>query len=131
MLKEFKEFAIKGNVIDMAIGIIIGGGFGKIVSSLVTDVIMPPIGLLTGGVDFTKLMITLKTATETAPAVTINYGLFINTLIDFLIIAFSMFIAIKQVNKFTKKKEKKAEEKAALPTEEILLLREIRDALKK
>lgn len=131
MFKEFKEFALKGNVMDMAIGIIIGGAFGKIISSLVTDVLMPPIGWITGGVDFASLVITLKPAVGTEPAVTVNYGLFINTIIDFVIIAFSIFIVIKQMNKLIKKKEKKAEEKPVLPTEDILLLREIRDALKK
>jgi len=92
MLQEFKKFAIKGNVIDMAIGVIIGGAFGKIVSSLVTDIIMPPIGFLTGGVDFSKFALVLKRATETSPALTLNYGLFINTILDFLIILFISWI---------------------------------------
>lgn len=127
MLKEFKEFAMKGNVLDMAIGIIIGGAFGKIVSSLVTDIIMPPIGVLLGGVDFASLVITLKKTTATAPAVTINYGLFINTIIDFVIIALAIFLLVKQINRFKKKEEVKPAE----PTEEVLLLREIRDNLKK
>lgn len=131
MFKEFKEFALKGNVMDMAIGIIIGGAFGKIISSLVTDIIMPPVGWLTGGVDFSKLVVTLKEAVGTEPAITINYGLFINTLIDFVIIAFSIFIVVKQMNQLTKKKEKKTEAKPAGPAEDILLLREIRDSLKK
>lgn len=111
-LKEFREFAVKGNVMDMAIGIIIGGAFGKIVSSLVTDVIMPPIGLLLGGVDFTNLFVTLgpvKHATlaeaAAAGAATINYGVFINTVIDFLIIALAIFIVIKQLNRLKKKEE--------------------------
>ncbi|HOK41396.1 MAG TPA: large-conductance mechanosensitive channel protein MscL [bacterium] len=103
MLKEFKEFAMRGNVVDMAVGIIIGAAFGKIVSSLVKDIIMPPIGLLLGGVDFSNLSITLKEKTATAEAVSINYGLFINTVIDFLIIAFALFIMIKQLNRFKKK----------------------------
>ena len=127
MLQEFKKFAIKGNVMDMAVGIIIGAAFGKIVSSFVTDIIMPPIGILMGGVDFSELTITLKEATEGAEAVAINYGMFINTVIDFLIIAFAIFIVIKQINKLRKKEE----EKPAKPTEDILLLREIRDSLKK
>lgn len=126
MLKEFKEFAIKGNVIDMAVGVIIGVAFGNIINSLVKDIIMPPIGLLLGGVDFSNLSITLQKATETNPAVTINYGLFINTIIDFLIIAFVIFIVIRQINRFQKQKESKSK-----PKEEILLLREIRDNLKK
>lgn len=127
MLKEFKEFAVKGNVMDLAIGVIIGGAFGKIVSSLVTDIIMPPIGFITGGIDFSKLIITLKKATDTTTALTINYGLFMNTLIDFLIISFSIFIVIKQINKLKRKEEAKP----TPPTEEVLLLQEIRDALKK
>lgn len=125
MLKEFKKFAVQGNVMDMTVGVVIGTGFGKIVSSLVTDIIMPPIGLLTGGIDFANLAITLKEATESAPAVTINYGLFINTIIDFTIIAFCIFLVVKQVNRFRKK-----EEPAPVTPEEVLLLREIRDTLK-
>jgi len=127
MLQEFKKFAIKGNIMDMAVGIIIGVAFGKIVSSFVTDIIMPPIGILLGGVDFSNLVITLKQATETAKAVTINYGVFINTVIDFIIIAFAIFIVVKQINRLKKKEE----EKPAEPSEDILLLREIRDSLKK
>jgi len=127
MFKEFKEFAMKGNVIDMAVGIIIGAAFGKIVSSLVTDIIMPPIGVLLGGVDFSNLVITLKKTTALAPAVTINYGLFINTVIDFVIIAFVIFLLVKQINRFKKKEEAKPAE----PAEDVLLLREIRDSLKK
>jgi large conductance mechanosensitive channel len=127
MLNEFKKFAIKGNVMDMAIGIIIGGAFGKIVSSLVTDVIMPPIGYLTGGMDFSAIAFTLKEATLTEPAVTLNIGIFINTIIDFLIISFSIFFLIRQLNKLRKKDK----EKTCESPEEIKLLREIRDALKK
>jgi large conductance mechanosensitive channel len=127
MLQEFKKFAIKGNVMDLAVGVVIGGAFGKIVTSFVSDIIMPPIGMLTGGVDFSNLVFTLKKASGNATAVTINYGAFINTLIDFLIIAFSIFIAIKQLDRLKKKEEKKSTE----PTEEVLLLREIRDSLKK
>ena len=102
MLKEFKDFAVKGNVMDMAVGIIIGAAFGKIVSSLVSDVIMPPIGLLLGNVDFSSLAFTLKEATASAPAVTIKYGVFINTIIDFVIVAFVIFLMIKQINRLKK-----------------------------
>ncbi|KKP79431.1 MAG: hypothetical protein A2271_02535 [Candidatus Moranbacteria bacterium RIFOXYA12_FULL_35_19] len=127
MFKEFKEFAVRGNVIDMAVGIIIGASFGKIVSSLVSDIIMPPIGVLLGGIDFSSFVITLKKASATTEAITLNYGLFINTLLDFLIIAFAIFIAVKQINRLKKKEEAKPEKTA----EEILLLREIRDQLSK
>lgn len=127
MLQEFKKFAMKGDVVDMAVGIIIGAAFGKIVSSLVTDVIMPPIGLLLGGIDFTHLAITLKQATDATEAVTINYGIFINTVIDFTIIAFAIFMVIKQINRLKKEEEVKP----SGPSEDVLLLREIRDALKK
>jgi len=102
MFKEFKDFAMKGNVMDMAVGIIIGAAFGKIVSSLVGDVIMPPIGLLLGNVDFSSLAFTLKEATDSSPGVTIRYGLFINTLIDFVIVAFAIFLVIKQLNRLKK-----------------------------
>ncbi len=105
MFKEFKAFAMRGNVMDMAIGIIIGAAFGRIVSSLVADVIMPPIGLLLGGVDFSGLIITLKQAVGDAPAVTISYGKFINTIIDFIIIAFAIFMVVKGLNKMKKKEE--------------------------
>ena len=127
MFKEFKKFAIKGNMVDMAVGIIIGVAFGKIVSSLVTDIIMPPIGVLLGGIDFTNLVVTLKKATETTAAITLNYGIFINTIIDFIIIAFSIFIVVKQINRLKKKEEAKPTQ----TPEEVLLLREIRDSLKK
>lgn len=125
-IQEFKSFAIKGNVVDMAIGIIIGTAFGKIVSSLVADIIMPPIGVITGGIDFADLSIILKEATETTQAVTLNYGLFINSVIDFIIIALSIFFVIKQLNRFKKKEE----EKLTQTPEEIQLLREIRDSLR-
>lgn len=130
MLQEFKAFAMRGNVVDMAVGIIIGGAFGKIVSSLVSDVIMPPIGLLLGGVDFSDLAITLKAAEEGQPAVMLKYGMFINTVIDFLIIAFAIFMVIKAMNTLKKKEE----EKPAAPPEppaDVKLLTEIRDLLKK
>jgi len=127
MLKEFKEFALKGNVIDMAIGIIIGAGFSKIVASLVADVIMPPIGLVLGGVDFTDLTITLKEAVGETAAVTINYGVFLNFIVDFVIVAFVIFIIIKQINRF-KKTEARIEKKPAADT---VLLQEILDELRK
>jgi large conductance mechanosensitive channel len=129
MLQEFKEFAVRGNVVDMAVGIIIGAAFGKIVSSFVADVIMPPIGVLVGGVDFTKLAITLREATDGVPAVTLNYGNFIQTVVDFTIIAFAIFIAVKFINNL-KKKEEAAPVAAPEPSREELLLTEIRDLLK-
>ncbi len=129
MMKEFKEFAVKGNVMDMAIGIIIGAAFGKIVSSLVSDVIMPPIGLLLGGVDFSALMLTLKEAAADADAVTINIGIFINTVIDFIIIAFAIFMVIKGLNKMKKKEEEKPAAPPK-PSNEEVLLTEIRDVLR-
>ena len=103
LIKEFRDFAVKGNVVDMAVGIIIGAAFGKIVTSLVNDIIMPPVGMLLGGVDFKNLKIVLKAAQLDAPAVTMNYGQFINTVIDFLIVAFSIFVAIKVLNSIKKK----------------------------
>ena len=141
MFKEFKEFAMRGNVVDMAVGIIIGAAFGKIVDSLVKDVIMPPIGLVLGKVDFSNLFIVLKQGTTPGPhltvdaaqkagAVTFNYGLFINQVISFLIIAFAVFLLIRAINRLRRTEE----EKAAVPPpppEEIALLREIRDALKR
>jgi len=132
IVNEFKEFAIKGNMTDMAVGIIIGGAFGKIVTSLVNDVIMPPIGLMTGGVDFADKIILLKKATETTEAVTLNYGLFINNIIDFTIVAFVIFIVIKQINKLRRKEEDAPIEKKVVPVpQDIQLLTEIRDSLKK
>jgi large conductance mechanosensitive channel len=113
MLKEFKEFIMRGNVVDMAVGIIIGAAFGAIVTSLVNDVIMPPIGMLLGNVDFASLAIVLKEATAEEPAVTINYGAFINTVISFLIIAFVIFLLIRNINRLRKEAE---EEPAAEPT---------------
>ena len=128
MLQEFKKFAMRGNVVDMAVGIVIGASFGKIVSSFVSDVIMPPIGVLLGGVDFSSLSWILKEATGEVEAVAINYGVFINTLIDFIIIAFAIFMVIKVMNKM--KKPEEAEETPKGPTE-VELLTEIRDSLKK
>lgn len=130
LIKEFKEFAVRGNVVDMAVGIIIGGAFGKIVSSLVTDVVMPPVGVLLGGVDFSKLSLTVREASEAAEAVTINYGKFINTVIDFVIIAFVIFMAIKGMNKLKKQEEEKPAAPPA-PSKQEVLLTEIRDLLKK
>lgn len=130
-MKEFKTFAMRGNVVDMAVGIIIGAAFGKIVSSFVADVIMPPIGLLIGGVDFSNLLITLKGAVGQTPAVTLNYGVFIQTIIDFLIIAFAIFLVIKGMNTMKKKEEMPATPPPApAPTKEETLLAEIRDILK-
>jgi large conductance mechanosensitive channel len=129
ILQEFKEFAIKGNAIDMAVGIIIGAAFGKIISSLVADVVMPPIGVLIGGVDFTKLAVTLKEAAGDVPAVTLNYGNFIQTMVDFTIIAFVIFIMVKLINNL-KKKEAAAPVVAPEPSKEEVLLTEIRDLLK-
>jgi large conductance mechanosensitive channel len=135
LIKEFKEFAARGNVIDLAVGVIIGAAFGKIVSSLVNDIVMPPIGLVLGKVDFSNMYVSLSgqsyptlDAAIKAGAPVIKFGLFINTVIEFLIIAFVVFLMVKQINKL-KKEEKKAE--AALPTQEVQLLTEIRDVLKK
>jgi large conductance mechanosensitive channel len=139
MLKEFREFAVKGNVVDMAVGIIIGAAFGKIVDSLVKDVIMPPIGLLLGKVDFANLFFVLKEGSQAGPyltveaaqkagAVTFNYGMFINTVISFTIVAFAVFMLIRAINRLKRQEEAKP---AAAPAEEIVLLREIRDSLKK
>ena len=139
LLQEFKEFAIKGNVVDMAVGIIIGGAFGTIVQSLVKDVIMPPIGLVLGKVDFSNLFVVLKEGTQAGPyltvdaaqkagAVTFNYGMFINTIITFTIVAFAVFMLIRAINRLKRQEEAKP---AAAPAEEIVLLREIRDSLRK
>ena len=130
MMKEFKEFAVKGNVVDMAVGIIIGAAFGKIVSSFVGDVIMPPIGVLLGGVDFSSLAFIVKEAAGEAPAVVIGYGKFIQTLIDFTIIAFAIFMAVKAINSL-KKKEEEAPKAPPEPSKEEVLLAEIRDLLQK
>ena len=129
ILQEFKTFAIKGNVIDMAVGIIIGAAFGKIVTSLVNDIIMPPIGLLIGGIDFGKLTITLKEAVDKSPAVVLKYGEFINILINFLLVAWAVFMLIKGMNSLKKKEEAKPAPPPA-PKEDIVLLSEIRDILK-
>jgi large conductance mechanosensitive channel len=127
---SFKEFAVKGNMVDMAVGIIIGAGFGKIISSFVEDVIMPPLGILIGGVDFGSLAITLQEAAGDIPAVTLNYGKFIQTLVDFTIIAFVIFMVVKAINSL-KKQEAEAPAEPPPPTNEEKLLGEIRDMLKK
>jgi large conductance mechanosensitive channel len=129
MMKEFKEFAMRGNVIDMAVGIVIGAAFGTIVKSFVADVIAPPIGALLGGVDFSHLVIVLKEAIGETPAVTINYGTFLMTIFDFVIIAFAIFMVIRGMNNM-KKKEVEAPAEPAAPPQEELLLTEIRDLLK-
>ncbi|MCB1836770.1 MAG: large conductance mechanosensitive channel protein MscL [Alcanivoracaceae bacterium] len=143
MVKEFKEFAVKGNVVDMAVGIIIGGAFGTIVKSLVSDVIMPPIGLALGGVDFSDLFVTLKDGAnaagpyatlvdaQTAGAVTINYGMFVNNVISFVIVAFAVFMLVKSINKLKREEPPAPTPPPAEPPEDIKLLREIRDSLKK
>jgi large conductance mechanosensitive channel len=139
MLKEFREFAVRGNVVDMAVGIIIGAAFGKIVESLVKDVIMPPVGLLLGKVDFSNLFVVMREGAQAGPylsveaaqkagAVTFNYGMFFNAVIAFVIVAFAVFLLIRAINRL--KREEQAKPSAA-PPEEILLLREIRDSLKK
>lgn len=130
MLQEFKQFAMRGNVMDMAIGIIIGAAFGKIVSSVVADVIMPPIGLLLGGVDFSNLAITLKEGVDGAEPVLLKYGVFINTVIDFIIIAFAIFMVVKAINSMKKKEEEKPVAPPE-PTKSEILLAEIRDELRK
>lgn len=129
MISEFKEFAVRGNVVDLAVGIIIGVAFGKIVSSFVADVLMPPIGLLIGGVDFSSLSITLKAATEGAEAVAVRYGVFLQAVLDFVIIAFAVFIVVRMLNKL-KRKEVEAPAASVAPTVEEKLLEEIRDLLK-
>ena len=124
MIKEFKEFISRGNVLDLAVGVIIGGAFNKVVSSLVDNILMPLIGLIIGGVDFSSLSFKIKDAT-------IAYGLFIQNIVDFLIVAFTIFIVIKAVNKLMRKKEKKEEAAPAGPSEEVLLLTEIKNELVK
>lgn len=129
IVKEFKEFAVKGNVVDMAVGIIIGVAFGKIVSSFVADVLMPPIGLLVGGVDFSNLVVTLKAAQEGAEAVTLRYGVFIQAVLDFVIVAFAVFVGVKALN-MMRKKEAETPAAPPAPSAQEQLLMEIRDLLK-
>ena len=143
LLKEFREFAVKGNAFDLAVGVIIGAAFGKIVDSLVRDLIMPPIGLLLGGINFNNLFLALDgkdyatvAAAKAAGAATLNYGVFIQSMVDFTIIAFAIFVVIKLMNRLRRQDEARAEAAPApapepTPSEEILLLREIRDSLKK
>lgn len=129
ILSEFKAFAVKGNVVDMAVGIIVGAAFGKIVSSFVGDVVMPPIGMLIGGVDFTDLAITLKPAEGAVPAVLLSYGKFLQTIFDFIIVAFAIFMGVKAINRL-KREEEAAPAEPAGPTPDQELLGEIRDLLK-
>lgn len=129
MLKEFKDFAVKGNMIDMAVGIVIGAAFGKVVTALVAGVIMPPIGVILGGVNFSDLAFIIKESVDGAPAVTINYGAFIQTLIDFTIIAFAIFMIVKAINK-SKNQEEAAPKAPPAPSSQEVLLTEIRDLLK-
>ncbi|MFO8141215.1 MAG: large-conductance mechanosensitive channel protein MscL [Marinobacter sp.] len=129
MLKEFKAFAVKGNVVDMAVGIIIGVAFGKIVSSFVADVLMPPIGLLIGGVDFSNLVITLKAAEEGVEAVAVRYGVFLQAVLDFVIVAFAVFMAVRALNSM-RKKEAETPATPPAPSAQEQLLMEIRDLLK-
>ena len=129
MMSEFKDFAMRGNVIDMAVGIVIGGAFGKIVSSFVADVLMPPIGMMLGNVDFSDLAVTLQAATDEGAAVLLRYGVFLQTVIDFLIIAFAIFLVVKAMNTL-KKKEEEAPAAPPAPSKEETLLTEIRDALR-
>ena len=133
MMSEFKDFAMRGNVVDMAVGIVIGGAFGKIVSSFVADVLMPPIGLLLGGMDFSSLAVQLKEASEGVEAVQLKYGVFVQTVVDFIIIAFAIFLVVKAMNSAKDAMSKEEEEAPAAPPEpskEEVLLTEIRDALK-
>jgi large conductance mechanosensitive channel len=127
MLQEFKAFALRGNVVDMAVGIVVGAAFGRITTSFVNDVLMPPIGLLLGGADFSDLSLTLKAKTETAEAVSLNYGVFVNTVLDFVIVAFAIFLVVKVMNTLEKKE---AAPPPPAPSKEEVLLTEIRDALR-
>lgn len=135
--KEFKEFVAKGNVMDMAVGVVIGGAFGKIVSSVVNDILMPPIGLLLGGVDFSDLKVVLQSEQVNElgeviqPLVTLNYGSFIQTIVDFLIITLAIFTMIKGINKLKRAEEEKPAEEPAAKPDDVVLLEEIRDLLKK
>jgi len=143
MFKEFREFAMRGNVVDMAVGIILGGAFGIIAKTLVSDVLMPPIGLMLGGVDFSNLFTVLKDGAEVAApyatladaqaagAVTMNWGVFLNTVINFLIVAFAVFMVVKALNAAKRKEETEEEAAPEAPPEDVVLLREIRDALQR
>lgn len=127
MISEFKAFAMRGNVVDLAVGLVIGAAFGKIVTSFVNDVLMPPIGMLMGGVNFSNLKVTLKEAVGEIPAITVNYGLFIQTIVDFIIVAFAIFLVVKAMNSMKKKEEAAP----APPAADVQLLTEIRDLLKR
>jgi len=129
LISEFKDFAMRGNVLDMAIGVVMGGAFGKIVSSFTNDVLMPPIGMLTGGIDFSDKAVILKEAAGDAAAVTLNYGVFLNVVLDFLIIAFAIFMVVKAMNAAQRKKAE-APPAPPEPSKEQILLTEIRDALR-
>jgi large conductance mechanosensitive channel len=131
MMKEFKDFAMRGNVIDMAVGIVIGGAFGKIVSSFVADVVMPPLGLLIGGVDFSDLTIILQQAENDVAEVAIRYGMFIQNILDFVIIAFAIFMVVKGMNRMKRKEAAAPPPAPPAPSNEEILLGEIRDLLKK
>ena len=131
IVSDFKAFAVKGNVVDMAVGVIVGTAFGKIVSSFVADVVMPPIGVLIGGVDFSKLAFTIKEAADNSPAVVVAYGKFAQTIIDFTIIAFVIFMAVRLISKLKAKEEATPAPAPAAPTKDQQLLTEIRDLLKK
>lgn len=130
IIKEFKEFAVKGNMLDMAVGIIIGGAFGKIVTSLVQDVLMPPLGVLLGGMDFTSFSLVIKNATATQAAVTLNYGKFIQSSVDFLIVASAIFMLIKAINSLKREEPPKETPKETVLTTQEVLLKDIRDILK-
>jgi large conductance mechanosensitive channel len=130
LISEFKTFAMRGNVLDMAVGVIIGGAFGKVVSSFVSDVLMPPIGMLLGGVDFTSFKLMLKEPAGQTPAVTLNYGSFIQNIVDFLIVAFAIFLLIRAVNAMQRKPAPAPAAPPPPPPEEVVLLREIRDTLR-
>jgi large conductance mechanosensitive channel len=128
MLQEFKAFAMRGNVVDMAVGIVIGAAFGKITTSFVNDVLMPPIGMLLGGIDFSDRAVTLKEAVGETPAVMLKYGVFINTILDFVIVAFAIFLLVKAMNTMKREAPPAA---PAPPTDEVVLLTQIRDALQR
>ena len=130
LVKEFREFAVRGNVVDMAVGIIIGAAFGKIVTSLVQDVVMPPIGMILGGVDFTGIKLTLKEAEGTAAAVTMNVGTFVQTVVDFTIVAFAIFMLVKLINRLKRQEAEAVVAAPPAPTKQEVLLGEIRDLLK-
>jgi large conductance mechanosensitive channel len=131
IINEFKEFAIKGNAVDLAIGVVVGAAFGKIVSSFVEDIITPLLGVITGGIDFSDKAWVLKQATESTVAVTLNYGVFITVIIDFIIIAWAIFMVVKLMNNLKKKEEEETPKDPPKPSEEVILLTEIRDSLRK